>query len=45
MVLFLFNRLEELLGGDGEVVVLDEDLHVLAIAVELLGLLEIVEVA
>ena len=45
MLLFLFNRLEELLGGDAEVVVLDEDLHVLAIAVELFGLLEIVEVA
>lgn len=45
MVLFFFDGFEEFLGGDGEVVAPDEELHVFALAVELLRLLEIVEVA
>lgn len=45
MVFFFFNGFEEFFGGDGVVVILDEDLHMLAFAVKLLGLLEIVEIA
>lgn len=45
MVFFFFDRFEEFFGGDGEVIVFDEDLHMLAFAVKVLRLLEIIEIS
>lgn len=44
MVLFVLDGLEQLAGGDGTVVALCEGVHVLAVAVESLWLLKIVEI-
>lgn len=45
MVFFFFDGFEEFFGGYGEVIVFDEDLHMLAFAVKVFRLLEIIEIS